>query len=287
MEIVVITGLSGAGKSQALHLIEDIDYYCVDNMPPELIPVFIELCRKSDTPMTRVAVGVDVRSKGNFTELLELIKTLRRDPDVDCKVLFCDAAAEVLIRRYKESRRPHPLEGKVEGTIEEAIAYARRMLLPMYDVSDFIVDTSHTTIGQLRSLLSAYLLGKIRETAVKLISFGYKNGLPPECDMVFDMRALPNPFYMEQLKDLTGRDKPVMDYVFSFPQTEEYVDKIEQMILSLLPLFNKEGRATLVVGIGCTGGKHRSVAVAERLGADLQLGGRTVKIHHRDSRENL
>ncbi len=282
MELVVVTGLSGAGKSKALNLIEDIDYYCVDNMPPELIPVFVDLCLKSNEKMAKVAIGVDVRSSDNFTSLLSLIRTLKRDERVNCRVIFFDAATPVIIRRYKESRRPHPLSARIDGTIEQIIEYERRMLLPMMEVSDYIIDTSTTTIGQLWSMLSSYLLGKTRDTAIRILSFGYKNGLPPECDMVFDMRGLPNPFYVKDFKTRTGLEAPVADYVFSFPQAEDLCERIEQLILTMLPLLNKEGRASLCIGIGCTGGQHRSVAMAQRLAADLRLGGKEIEVVHRE-----
>lgn len=282
MELVVVTGLSGAGKSKALNLIEDIDYYCVDNMPPELIPVFVDLCLKSDDKMARVAIGVDVRSSDNFTDLLTLIRTLKRDERLSCRVVFFDAATPVIIRRYKESRRPHPLSARIEGTIEQIIEDERKMLMPMLEVSDYIIDTSTTTIGQLWSMLSSYLLGKTRDTAVRILSFGYKNGLPPECDMVFDMRGLPNPFYVKDFKKRTGLEAPVADYVFSFPQAADLLDRIEQLILAMLPLLNKEGRASLCIGIGCTGGQHRSVAMAQRLAHDLRLGGKEIEVVHRE-----
>ncbi len=282
MELVVVTGLSGAGKSKALNLIEDIDYYCVDNMPPELIPVFVDLCLKSDEKMAKVAIGVDVRSSDNFTSLLSLIHTLKRDERVHCRVIFFDAATPVIIRRYKESRRPHPLSTRIDGTIEQIIENERNMLLPMMEVSDSIIDTSTTTIGQLWSMLSSYLLGKTRDTAIRILSFGYKNGLPPECDMIFDMRGLPNPFYVKDFKTRTGLEAPVADYVFSFPQAEDLCERIEQLILTMLPLLNKEGRASLCVGIGCTGGQHRSVAMAQRLATDLRLGGKEIEVVHRE-----
>lgn len=282
MELVIVTGLSGAGKSKALNLIEDIDYYCVDNMPPELIPVFVDLCLKSNDKMAKVAIGVDVRSSDTFTGLLTLIHSLKRNENINCRVLFFDAATSAIIRRYKESRRPHPLSGRIEGTIERIIEYERKMLLPMMEVSDYILDTSTTTIGQLWSMLSSYLLGKTRQTAVRLLSFGYKNGLPPECDMVFDMRGLPNPYYVQDFKKRTGLEPSVADYVFSFPQAEDLCERIEQLILTMLPMLNKEGRASLCVGIGCTGGQHRSVAITERLAADLRLGGKEIEVVHRE-----
>ena len=282
MELVVVTGLSGAGKSKALNLIEDIDYYCVDNMPPQLIPVFVDLCLKSDEKMARVAIGVDVRSSDNFAELLTLIHSLKRDERLACRVVFFDAATPAIVRRYKESRRPHPLASRIEGTIEQVIEDERKMLLPMMEVSDYIIDTTTTTIGQLWSMLSSYLLGKTRDTAVRILSFGYKNGLPPECDMVFDMRGLPNPFYVKDFKKRTGLEEPVADYVFSFPQAQDLLDRIEQLILTMLPLLNKEGRASLCIGIGCTGGQHRSVAMAQRLAQDLRLGGKEIEVIHRE-----
>ncbi len=281
MDLIIVTGLSGAGKSKALDLLEDIDYYCVDNMPPELISVFVKLCRESEDKR-KVAIGVDVRSSDNFSSLEALIHDFKSEGDIRCRVIFLEAGTSFLIRRYKESRRPHPLQGRMDGTIEEIIEFERKTMLGMLKLSDFIIDTSTTTIGQMWSQLSSYLLGKSRDTQVRLISFGYKNGLPPECDMVFDMRGLPNPFYEKDLRSRTGLEQPVVDYVFSFSHAHDLLDRIEHLILTMLPMLNKEGRASLCVGIGCTGGQHRSVAMTERLASDLRLGGKTIEVVHRE-----
>ena len=282
MELTVVTGLSGSGKSQALNLMEDIGYYCADNIPPALVPVFIDLCLKSNEPHKKVGIGLDIRSADSISELPPLILSLKKDPRLTCRLLFFDASTAVLMRRYKESRRPHPLMRVTNGSIEESIAYERRMLQPLYELSDHIIDTSSTTNGQLWSLLSAYLTGRTRSAEIRIISFGYRSGIPAECDTVFDMRALPNPFYRDELKKLTGLDAPVSDYIFSFPQSREYLDRIEKLLLFLLPQLEQEGRTVFTVGIGCTGGQHRSVAMAERLAADLSSGDRAVTIRHRE-----
>lgn len=281
LEVLIVTGMSGAGKSKALDLIEDIDYYCVDNMPPELIPKFVELCKKSGGKMQRVAIGADIRSMDNFNELLSELKRLS-SARLNCKILFMDAATHVLVKRFKETRRPHPLEGRVVGSIEEIIERERQMLAPIYAISDFIIDTSSTTTGQLWNILSSYLLGTESELDITVLSFGYKYGLPAESDFVFDMRCLPNPFYIDALRHKTGQDKNVREFVFSNSKSGEYLDMIELLVTSMIPLFAAEGRATLIIALGCTGGRHRSVALAEKLTEDLIAQGKKVTLRHRD-----
>lgn len=282
MELIVVTGLSGAGKSSALHVIEDLEYECVDNLPAELIPDFVELSLHRSDGNHRIAIGADIRSHDSFSRLIPEIRRLKGDSRLHCRVLFFDASTSVILRRYKESRRPHPLAAHLSGSIEDVVEYERKALLPMLEVSDCVIDTSTTTGGQMARLVRATVLGQPVETALRILSFGYKNGLPQECDFIFDMRALPNPFYKEELKRKTGLDAPVVDYLFSFPQTTAYLQNIETLLKTVLPFFEKEGRASLSIGIGCTGGQHRSVAVAERLALDLTGTGRQVTLLHRD-----
>ena len=265
MEFLIITGLSGAGKSRAADVLEDLDYYCVDNMPVALIPRFAEFCAATRGRYEKVALVTDVREKENFGELLSTIETLRGS-EITCRILYMDADVPVLIRRYKESRRPHPLAGK-GVSVEEAVRKEMALLAPVKEQADFVVNTSRLTLGQLQSKLYALLCGEEEKRGidVTVLSFGYKHGLPAEADLVFDARFLPNPFYVDELREKSGLDLPVKEYVFSFQQTRTFMEQLEAMLEFLLPLYIEEGKLSLTVAIGCTGGRHRSVAIAAAL----------------------
>ena len=265
MEFLIITGLSGAGKSRAADVLEDLDYYCVDNMPVALIPRFAEFCAATRGRYEKVALVTDVREKENFGELLSTIETLRGS-EITCRILYMDADVPVLIRRYKESRRPHPLAGK-GVSVEEAVRKEMALLAPVKEQADFVVNTSRLTLGQLQSKLYGLLCGEEEKRGidVTVLSFGYKHGLPAEADLVFDARFLPNPFYVDELREKSGLDLPVKEYVFSFQQTRTFMEQLEAMLEFLLPLYVEEGKLSLTVAIGCTGGRHRSVAIAAAL----------------------
>ena len=265
MEFLIITGLSGAGKSRAADVLEDLDYYCVDNMPVALIPRFAEFCAATRGRYEKVALVTDVREKENFGELLSTIETLRGS-EITCRILYMDADVPVLIRRYKESRRPHPLAGK-GVSVEEAVRKEMALLAPVKEQADFVVNTSRLTLGQLQSKLYGLLCGEEEKRGidVTVLSFGYKHGLPAEADLVFDARFLPNPFYVDELREKSGLDLPVKEYVFSFQQTRTFMEQLETMLEFLLPLYIEEGKLSLTVAIGCTGGRHRSVAIATAL----------------------
>ena len=265
MEFLIITGLSGAGKSRAADVLEDLDYYCVDNMPVALIPRFAEFCAATRGRYEKVALVTDVREKENFGELLSTIETLRGS-EIICRILYMDADVPVLIRRYKESRRPHPLAGK-GVSVEEAVRKEMALLAPVKEQADFVVNTSRLTLGQLQSKLYGLLCGEEEKRGidVTVLSFGYKHGLPAEADLVFDARFLPNPFYVDELREKSGLDLPVKEYVFSFQQTRTFMEQLEAMLEFLLPLYVEEGKLSLTVAIGCTGGRHRSVAIAAAL----------------------
>ena len=265
MEFLIITGLSGAGKSRAADVLEDLDYYCVDNMPVALIPRFAEFCAATRGRYEKVALVTDVREKENFGELLSTIETLRGS-EITCRILYMDADLPVLIRRYKESRRPHPLAGK-GVSVEEAVRKEMALLAPVKEQADFVVNTSRLTLGQLQSKLYGLLCGEEEKRGidVTVLSFGYKHGLPAEADLVFDARFLPNPFYVDELREKSGLDLPVKEYVFSFQQTRTFMEQLEAMLEFLLPLYIEEGKLSLTVAIGCTGGRHRSVAIATAL----------------------
>ena len=265
MEFLIITGLSGAGKSRAADVLEDLDYYCVDNMPVALIPRFAEFCAATRGRYEKVALVTDVREKENFGELLSTIEALRCS-EITCRILYMDADLPVLIRRYKESRRPHPLAGK-GVSVEEAVRKEMALLAPVKEQADFVVNTSRLTLGQLQSKLYGLLCGEEEKRGidVTVLSFGYKHGLPAEADLVFDARFLPNPFYVDELREKSGLDLPVKEYVFSFQQTRTFMEQLETMLEFLLPLYIEEGKLSLTVAIGCTGGRHRSVAIAAAL----------------------
>ena len=269
MEFLIITGLSGAGKSRAADVLEDLDYYCVDNMPVALIPRFAEFCAATRGRYEKVALVTDVREKENFGELLSTIETLRRS-EITCRILYMDADVPVLIRRYKESRRPHPLAGK-GVSVEEAVRKEMALLAPVKEQADFVVNTSRLTLGQLQSRLYELLCGtgQKRGLDVTVLSFGYKYGLPAEADLVFDARFLPNPFYVDELREKSGLDLPVREYVFSSQQARTFLEQLEAMLEFLIPLYIEEGKLSLTVAIGCTGGRHRSVALAAALNDHL------------------
>ena len=265
MEFLIITGLSGAGKSRAADVLEDLDYYCVDNMPVALIPRFAEFCAATRGRYEKVALVTDVREKENFGELLSTIETLRGS-EITCRILYMDADVPVLIRRYKESRRPHPLAGK-GVSVEEAVRKDMARRAPLKEQAYFLVNTSRRTLGQLQSKLYGLLCGEEEKRGidVTVLSFGYKHGLPADADLVFDARFLPNPFYVDELREKSGLDLPVKEYVFSFQQTRTFMEQLEAMLEFLLPLYVEEGKLSLTVAIGCTGGRHRSVAIAAAL----------------------
>ena len=282
MEFLIITGLSGAGKSRAADVLEDLDYYCVDNMPVALIPRFAEFCAATQGRYEKVALVTDVREKDGFGELLSTLDELRQS-DITCRILYMDADIPTLIRRYKESRRPHPL-AVPGGTVEDAIRRETELLAPVKERADFVVNTKGLTLGRLQNRLFELLCGGERKRAidVTVMSFGYKHGLPAEADLVFDARFLPNPFYVENLRPLSGLDKPVSDFVFSYPQTVTFMDMLTKLLDFLIPHYVEEGKVNLVVAIGCTGGRHRSVAIANALRQALEDKGVACVNVHRD-----
>mgnify|MGYP004720471089 FL=1 len=273
MEFLIITGLSGAGKSRAADVLEDLDYYCVDNMPVALMPRFAELCMATKGRYERVALVTDVREKDGFEELL---KTLAQLKGMDCsyRILYMDADEATLVKRYKESRRRHPLQTR-GMSVEDAIKKEQALLAPVRERADFIVNSSSLTLGMLQNRLFSLFAGagRKREIDVTVMSFGYKHGLPMDADLVFDARFLPNPFYVEDLRPLCGLDRPVFEFVFGYQQTRTFMQKLEELIDFLLPLYIEEGKLALTVAVGCTGGRHRSVAIASALNDYLAAKG--------------
>ena len=282
MEFVVVTGLSGAGKTQAMHAMEDIGFFCVDNLPPALIPVFYDLCVKSEDIMGRVAVVTDTRGGELFKSFFTAMEALKHDKK-PYKILFLDASDNVLVRRFKETRRKHPLSDDLNGSLEQAVKLEREMLKPMRESSDYVIDTSLVSPAQLRSRIAQLFLNSAEDSlAVHCISFGFKYGVPMESDLVFDVRCLPNPFYDENLRPLTGLDAPVRDYVMEKEETKGFVARFTDMVDYLLPLYAKEGKSQLVIAVGCTGGHHRSVALAQYMCDHLTEKGVKASVTHRD-----
>ena len=282
MEFLIITGLSGAGKSRAADVLEDLDYYCVDNMPVALIPRFAELCLDARGRYERVALVTDVREREGFGQLPGILEELAA---MDCtvRILYMDADLRTLVRRYKESRRPHPLAG-AGVSIEQAIRREEELLAPIKERADFVVNSANLTLGMLQNRLFGLFAGegKKREIDITVMSFGYKHGLPLDADLVFDVRFLPNPFYVEEQRPLCGLDRAVSDFVFGYPQTRLFMEKIEELIDFLLPYYIEEGKLGLTIAIGCTGGRHRSVAIAAELNKYLNAKGIGAVSVHRD-----
>lgn len=284
MEFVILTGLSGAGKTNALHAMEDIGYYCVDNLPPLLLDTFYDLCDSSaDSRMKKVAVVADTRSGEMFTAISEFIDRSRQEGK-RFKILFLDAMPNVLLVRFKETRRKHPLIGEiVSGSVEDAVELECELMKGVKSVADYVIDTTYISPNQLKERVTNLFTADAGDSLlVTCISFGYKYGIPPEADFVFDVRCLPNPFYIKELKALTGLDEAVREYILGFEVTDEFMTKLTDYLDYMISLFQNEGKSELVIGIGCTGGKHRSVTVARLLNAHFTDVGRKSAIHHRD-----
>ena len=282
MEFLIVTGLSGAGKSRAVDALEDIGFYCVDNIPPKLIPTFYDLCAKAGDTFSRVAVVTDIRGGDMFSSLFETLDDLKNE-DKHYRILFLDANDYVLINRFKETRRKHPLAENNLGSLEQAVKLEREILRPVREKADYIIDTSVLSPAQLKERISNLFLGDSSQALmVHCVSFGFKYGIPTEADLVFDVRCLPNPFYIEELKHLTGLDEPVYSYVMKWEQTKGVVQRLISLIDYMLPLYCDEGKSQLVIAIGCTGGKHRSVALAQLLYDHLLENGHRTSVNHRD-----
>jgi UPF0042 nucleotide-binding protein len=285
MRFVVVTGMSGGGKATAIKILEDGGYYCVDNLPVRLIDKFMELVFKPGSNVDKVVLGLDVRADRPFVYVEEVLTTLR-ERGYNYEILFMDASDETLIKRYKETRRAHPCEP--QGRVEDGIRREREILRHIKSKADYVFDTSSLLVRELREELIRVFVDdeKYNSLIVSVMSFGFKNGIPNDADLVFDVRFLPNPFYIDELRNLTGNDKPVSDYVMSFPQTTEFRKKLTEMIRFLIPYYVAEGKNQLVIGIGCTGGQHRSVTIANCLYEDLQgQGDYALKIYHRDAKK--
>ena len=282
MDIIIVTGMSGSGKSSVLKAMEDMGYFCADNIPPSLILPFIELIHNSELNPDKIGIVVDGRLKGELDKVDESLKLLK-DNGNNYKILFVDAENEVLLRRYKETRRLHPFSNENNFSLKDAINTERLLLNDMKARADLVVDSTNMSSIQLISKIKELFSQTIGDIiSVTSLSFGYKYGIPRDCDLVFDVRCLPNPFYIPDLKHKTGLDKQVRDYVMKHDDSRVLLEKISDLVDFLLPLYIKENKSSLVIGFGCTGGKHRSVTFAEKCGRHLQEKGYKVIFDHRD-----
>ena len=279
LELVIITGMSGAGKTVAIQSFEDMGYFCIDNMPPSLIPKFWELIKESGK-VTKIALVVDLRSRSFFEEIQSMLIDIENTNFIDTRMLFLDASDNELVSRYKETRRAHPLA--MDGLVTEGIRKERAILNDLKTRASIVIDTTTLTPRQLREKINQEFRAS-HETGfrIEILSFGFKYGLPIDADIVMDVRFLPNPHYIPELRPLTGKDEPVYEYFMSFPETEEFYQQFSTLLQTIMPGYVKEGKSSLTVAIGCTGGQHRSVALSERIGAVLAEDYR-VNITHRD-----
>lgn len=281
MKIIIITGVSGAGKSLAVKALEDMGYFCVDNLPPALIPKFADICCHAHNRVEKVALVMDIRGGEFFNDFFYGVTALK-EAGLSYEILFLEASDEVLIKRYKESRRSHPLSP--QGRIIKGIKEERAKLQEVKKIASHILDTSNLSPRKFKeSLVSIFAEGKKFEgLIINIISFGFKYGIPLECDLVFDVRFIPNPFYVPALKKLSGKNDAVREYVFNCEETHIFLQKLIDMLSFLIPNYIKEGKTQLIIGIGCTGGKHRSVAIAESLAGQLEEKGHKAIVDHRD-----
>lgn len=280
-DVIFLTGVSGAGKSTAMSFMEDIGYYCIDNMPAELISTFMNLMDKSDK-YNKIAIVTDVRSKGVFNAFCDVVDKLKYDND-NVKIIYLDIKNHVALKRYKLTRRKHPFADKFSGSIEDALNYEKEVLAPVRLRADYVIDTSDLTSNQLRNRLTQILLGDDKDVMnINIVSFGFKHGIPNDADFVLDVRCLPNPYWVESMREKTGLDQEVYDYVFNFGDAQKLLEKTISLLDFLNPLYIKEGKSQIVIAIGCTGGNHRSVAIAEALKKHFVRHWDNVSVNHRD-----
>lgn len=281
MKIVIVTGMSGAGKTTALRVLEDAGYYCVDNMPISLVMKFAELASVQDNGNAKIALGLDIRSGSALGELTEILKQMEIR-QYTYKILFLDASDEVMVKRYKETRRVHPLAK--DDRVDKGIEMERKELAFLKRQADYIIDTSHLLTRELKMELEKIFVSdkEYSNLFISIVSFGFKYGIPTDADLVFDVRFLPNPYYVDELRKLTGNDQKIKDYVMGFEQAGEFLKKLEDMIDFLVPNYTIEGKNSLVIAIGCTGGKHRSVTLANALWDHMKGMQYGLKLEHRD-----
>ena len=280
---MVVTGLSGSGKTHAIHALEDLGYFCVDNLPTQLIPTFAELCTRGEAHLERVAIVVDVRERGFLSQFPPVFRKLRSVPGVEAKLIFLEANRSALVRRFSETRRPHPLAP--DRSVSEGIDEERKKMLAIRGMADVIVDTSNLTVHELRDVFGRMTRDESTraDMVVNLLSFGFKHGAPTEADLVFDVRFLPNPHFVDRLRHLTGRDAKVVRFMKQHKVTQDFINRLTEFLTFALPHYVTEGKSYLTVAIGCTGGQHRSVMLAEALKRTLEdTPGVRLRVKHRD-----
>ena len=284
MRFVIVTGMSGGGKSTAMRMLEDVGFFCVDNLPVPLIEKFMELLVMPGNEISKAALGLDVRADQSFGDAMKILDRMRQHGFI-FEVLFMDASDSTLVKRYKESRRVHPLCTPEDSRVEHGISKEREILTEMKKKADYIIDTSKLLTRELKEEIDRIFVknGEYNNLIISIMSFGFKHGIPADADLVFDVRFLPNPFYIDELKYMTGNDKGVQEYVMGFPEAGQFMDKLEDMLRFLIPNYIKEGKYQLVVAIGCTGGKHRSVTLSNELYRRMKdKGNYGLTISHRD-----
>lgn len=283
MQLVIVTGMSGAGKSRAIDTLEDIGFFCVDNMTPQLIPTFVQILNDSSEIREKVAIVADIRLGGSFSHLFNALEELKK-MNCEYKILFIDADNEVILRRYQETRRKHPLTNDNSAQeLQDIIVKEREILKKARDIADYVIDTSLLNASQLKERVAKLFLDDVTNTLkINVNSFGFKYGMPKDSDLVFDVRCLPNPFYIPELKHHTGLEAPVRDYVMSFEQAKGLEPKLLDLVNYLVPLYRAEGKSQLTISVGCTGGRHRSVVFAELVYNSIKEKGYNVSVYHRD-----
>lgn len=278
-KFLVITGLSGSGKTVFSNFLEDLGYYCVDNLPTKLIPTFVELWKKREVELGKVALVVDIREPGFLTEFPLVWEQIRND--ISPKLIFLEASDEALVHRFSESRRPHPLSG--EKSVLDGVLRERESLRKIKEMADEVIDTSSTTISKLKEMLLMRFVPRGKQKMkISVVSFGYKYGIPIDSDLVFDTRFLPNPYYLGSLREKTGKSKKVKEYVLDSPETQRFIERLNNFVEFLIPNFIKEGKSYLTIACGCTGGKHRAVVIAEELKEYIRKKNYDIRVYHRD-----
>ncbi len=282
MELIIVTGMSGAGKSSAASALEDLGFYCVDNIPPLLMPAFIELTQREENGFNNVAIVTDIRGGELFNDINNVLDSIKKS-GINYKILFLDANNDELVRRYSETRRKHPFCEKENITVSRAVIKERALLEKLKEQADYVVDTSKITAGQLKKqIIGIFAEGSTKSLNIQVMSFGYKFGHVNEANLVFDVRCLENPYYIDTLRNLTGLSKEVSEFVMGFEKSQTFAQKMLDFINFAVPLYANEGKSQLVIAVGCTGGKHRSVTFAEIIYKDLLEKGFNVSVTHRD-----
>lgn len=286
MNLLIVTGLSGAGKSLAMNALEDIGFFCIDNIPANLLAKLMDFSAQSENPLQRVAIVLDIRGAKTARDIEDALQQLG-ERAVEYKILFLDAQNDVLERRYKETRRRHPISIASQVSVEQAMEQEREILKPLYEAADYKIDTSLFSTAQLKDRVISLFVEKSSDAmALSIVSFGFKYGQPKEADIVFDVRCLPNPFYVPELKDKTGLDKEVVDFVMQFQEAQGLLNRMEELLRFSLPLYVKEGKSQLTIAVGCTGGKHRSITFACRLADFARSLGYHPATEHRDAQRH-